>query len=290
MSFADVVNQKGFSLVVRMDPPKGGDPSPLLETALAIRGRIDATCFSDCPMAVMRMNPLAPCHLLQQKKMETILQMNARDRNRLSIQSELLAAWALGIRSILLCKGEDPSYGDHPVTMPCKDLDLEGMLGVVSAFKEGRDLAGQPVEPGPSFHTGIEIQLSDDAEWNRKMAADLGRWAKLGVDFVFVGNTYDADTIKPFADAAAGTGLKVFASIVLLKSLGMAKYLNSIKGVPNIPASVMQRIMKAPIKQKACLEIAADFIGEMKKICSGIVICPLGWEAKVPELLDLLQG
>ena len=290
MSFADVVNQKGFSLVVRMDPPKGGDPSPLLETALAIRGRIDATCFSDCPMAVMRMNPLAPCHLLQQKKMETILQMNARDRNRLSIQSELLAAWALGIRSVLLCEGEDPSYGDHPVTMPCKDLDLEGMLGVVSAFKEGRDLAGQPVEPGPSFHTGIEIQLSDDAEWNRKMAADLGRWAKLGVDFVFVGNTYDADTIKPFADAAAGTGLKVFASIVLLKSLGMAKYLNSIKGVPNIPASVMQRIMKAPIKQKACLEIAADFIGEMKKICSGIVICPLGWEAKVPELLDLLQG
>ncbi len=290
MSFADVVNQKDFSLVVRMDPPKGGGLAPLLETALAIRGRIDATCFSDCPMAVMRMNPLAPCHLLQQKKMETILQMNARDRNRLAIQSELLAAWALGIRSILLCQGEDPSYGDHPVTLPCKDLDLEGMLGAVSAFKEGKDLAGQPVDAAPSFHTGIEIQLSDDAERNRKMAADLGRWARLGVDFVFVGNTYDADMIKPFADAAAGTGLKVLASIVLLKSLGMAKYLNSIKGVPNIPASIMQRIMKAPIKQKACLEIAADFAGEIKKVCNGIVICPLGWEAKVPELLDLLQG
>ena len=56
MSFADVVNQKGFSLVVRMDPPKGGDLTQLLDTALAIRGRVDATCFSDCPMAIMRMN------------------------------------------------------------------------------------------------------------------------------------------------------------------------------------------------------------------------------------------
>ena len=289
MSFAEVVNQKAFSLVVRMDPPKGGDLTQLLDTALTVRGRIDATCFSDCPMAIMRMHPLAPCHLLQQKKMETILNLNARDRNRLSIQSELLAAWALGVKSVLLCEGEDPSFGDHPVTKPCKDLDLKGMLGAVSAFKQGKDLAGQPVAGSPSFHTGIEIQLTDDASLNQKKASDLGKWANLGVDFVFVGNTYDAGTIKPFADAAARTGVKVFASIVLLKSLGMAKYLNSIKGVPNIPEPVMQKIAKAPIKQKACLEIAADFVREIRKVCSGIVICPLGWETKVPELLDLLE-
>jgi 5,10-methylenetetrahydrofolate reductase len=241
-------------------------------------------------MAIMRMNPLAPCHLLQQKKMATILNLNARDRNRLAVQSDLLAAWALGIKSILLCDGEDPSFGDHPVTMPCKDLDLEGVLGAVAAMKEGKDLAGQPVADNPSFHTGIEIQLTDDQEANKKKAADLARWAKLGVDFAFVGNTYEPDMIKPFAEAASGSGIKVFASIVLLKSLGMAKYLNSIKGVPNIPAALMQRITKAPIKQKACLEIAADFVNDIKNVCSGAVICPLGWEAKVPELLDLLQG
>ena len=115
------------------------------------------------------------------------------------------------------------------------------------------------------------------------------RVADLGVDFAFEGNTYDADAIKTFADAAAGTGIKVFASIVLLKSLGMAKYLNSIKGVPNIPEPVMQKIAKSPIKQKACLEIAADFVREIRKVCNGIVICPLGWETKVPELLDMLK-
>jgi len=290
MSFADVVNQKGFSLVVRMDPPKGGNLTQFVDMALAVRGRVDATCFSDCPMAVMRMNPLAPCHLLQQKKMETILNLNARDRNRLAVQSDLLAAWALGVRSILLCEGEDPSFGDHPLTKSCKDLDLQGLLGVVSAFKEGKDLAGQPVAAAPSFHTGIEIQLTDDVAQNSKKAATLDKWGKLGVDFVFVGNTYDPDMIKPYAEAAAGSGIKVFASIVLLKSLGMAKYLNSIKGIPNIPAAVMQKITKAPIKQKACLEIAADFVGEIEKVTSGVVICPLGWEAKVPELLDLLQG
>ncbi len=289
MRFADVVNQKKSPLVVRTDPPKGGDPTPLLETALAVRGRIDATCFSDCPMAIMRMNPLAPCHLLQQKKMETILNINARDRNRLSVQSELLAAWALGVRSVLLCEGEDPSYGDHPVTQPSKDIDLEGMLEVISAFAEGKDLAGQPLGGEIPFYAGIDMNLTDDPETNRRNASSLGRFAELGARFVFLGPSYDLEIVTTFVEAAAGTGIKVFGSVLLLKSLGMAKYLNSIKGIPDIPGPIMERILKAPMKQKACLEIAADTIREVREICDGAVIVPLGWEAKLPELLDLLQ-
>ncbi len=289
MRFADVVSQKSSSLVVQTDPPKGTDLTQTINSALAIRGRVDALYFPDNPMAIMRMNPLAPCHLLQQKNMETILNINARDRNRLSFQSDLLAAWALGVQSIVLNEGEDPAFGDHPVAKPCQDLTMEGMLDAVSSFKAGKDLAGQAIDAPPSFHVGIRIKITDDIEGNRKKAEELSKWAGLGVQFVFLGSTYDVETIKQFSSAATGAGIQLFPSILLLKSVGMAKYLNTIAGTPNIPDEIIRKIMKAPIKQKAGIEIAAEFMGEIDALCAGNVIVPLGWEAKVPELLDLLQ-
>lgn len=290
MRFADVVNQKGFSLVVQMDPPKGTETAALVNAALAVRGRVDAVAFTDNPMAIMKMHPIAPCHLLRQKKVEAILSVNSRDRNRLSLQSELLAAWALDVRSVLFRKGEDPTYGDHPVTAPCADLTVESMLDVVATFRKGTDLSGQPIEAPPSFHAGVSVQVTDDPDANRSRAAGLARWAELGAQFVVLDSTYEVDTVQAFSQAASRAGIKLFASVLMLKSVGMAKYLNSIPGVPDIPEEIIQRIAKAPVKPRACLECAADFIRRIEKMCDGVFLVPLGWESKVPELLDLLSG
>jgi len=289
MRFAEVVNQKRFSLVVQMDPPKGTDLSSLLNAALAVRGRVDAVSFTDNPVATMRMSPIAPCQLLRQKNMEPILVINSRDRNRLAFQSDLLAAWALGVQSVILNQGGDPTYGDHPLAVPCNDLDVKGMLETVSSFREGKDLSGHPVDKAPSFHAGVSIEISDDEQANRKRAEGLAQLAKLGAQFVFLGPTYEKETIKAFSEAASATGMKVFASLLLLKSVGMAKYLNNMPGKPNVPEDVIHKIQKAPIKPKACLEIAADFMKEIESVCDGVVILPLGWEAKIPELLDLFH-
>jgi len=289
MRFADVVNQKDFSLVVQMDPPKGTEVDALLGSALAVRGRVDAVVFSDNPMAIMRMNPVAPCHLLQHRNMEAILTVNARDRNRLAFQGELLAAWALGIRSVLFRQGRDSAFGDHPLSVPCTDLKREDMLEAVQAFREGKDLAGQPLSTPASFHAGLAVEVSDDEQTNRGRAADLPRLARLGAQFVFLGPTYHPDTVREFSEAAAGAGLKLFASVLLLKSAGMAKYLNNMPGNPKVPDSIIERIRKAPVKPKACLEVAAETILELKSYCNGAVILPLGWEDKLPELLDLLS-
>ncbi len=286
MRFAEVVNQKKFSLIVQMDPPKGTDPTNLLNAALAVKGRIDAISFTDNPVATMRMSPIALCQHLQQKNMEPILVINSRDRNRLAFQSDLLAAWALGVQSVILNEGGDPTYGDHPLAAPCNDLDMKGMLEAVSSFREGKDLSGHPVEKAPSFHAGVNVEISDDEQTNRKRAEGISQLAKLGAQFVFLGPTYEKETIKAFSEAAAGTGMKVFASIVLLKSVGMAKYLNNMPGKPNVPEEVIRKIQKAPIKSKAGLEIAAGFMKELETVCDGVVILPLGWEAKIPELLD----
>jgi len=255
-----------------------------------VRGRVDAFAFTDNLMAVMKMHPLAPCHLLRQKKVETILNLNSRDRNRLSLQSELLAAWALDIQSVLFHEGEDPSYGDHPLAAPCRDLTLESMLEIVASFHKGKDLSGQTLAPSPDFFAGVCVPLSDDQDKNRARARELSRWGRSGARFAVLSSTYDAGTVREFSAAAAAAGIKLFASVLLLKSFGMAKYLNTIPGVPDIPEAIMEKISRAPVKPRACLEIAADFIRQLQGTCDGVFLVPLGWEAKVPELLDLLAG
>lgn len=289
MRLLDVMSQKSFSLVLQMDPPKGTGAESLMDSILAVRGRIDAVAFTDNPMAIMRMHPLAPCHLLRRKNVEAILGVNSRDRNRLSLQSELLAAWALDVRSVLFREGEDATYGDHPLAAPCRDLTLESMLEAAARFRKGTDLSGQPLDGPVSFHVGVSIPITDDRDANRARAEDLGRWASLGAQYAVLDPTYEVGTVEAFSRSASRTGLKLFASVLLLKSVGMAKYLNSVPGVPNIPDEIIQRIQKAPVKPKACLEIAAEFIRGLREICSGVFVVPLGWESRVPELLDLLS-
>lgn len=288
MRFADVLGQKSFALVLQVDPPKGTAMEALVESVLAVRGRVDAVAFADNPMAVMKMHPLAPCHLLRRKNVEAILGVNSRDRNRLSLQSELLAAWALDVQSVLFREGEDPTYGDHPLASPCRDLTVEAMLEAAACFRKGTDLAGQPLDGPVAFYTGVSIPITDDPDANRARAEGLGRWAALGAQYAVLDPTYEIGTVEAFSRAASKAGIKLFASVLLLKSVGMAKYLNSIPGVPDIPDEIIQRIQKAPVKPRACLEIAAEFIRRLQKTCDGVFVVPLGWESKVPELLDLL--
>ncbi len=289
MRFSEVLNQKRFSLVVQMDPPKGTEIVPLLDAALSVRGRIEAVAFTDNPMAIMRMHPLAPCHLLLRKNMEAILYLNTRDRNRLLFQSELLAAWALDVRSVVLHEGEDLSYGDHPVARPCNDLDVAKMCEAIARFKEGKDLSGLPLQGPLPLHVGVSVPLSDDRMANERKAAEVGTWSSYGVDFLVLGPTFDVDTIKCFVDAAATTTLKVLASVLVLKSAGMAKYLNTIPGMPKVPEDTIKKIASAPLKQRACLEITAAFLRHIQGVCHGAVIVPLGWEAKLSELLDIYE-
>lgn len=289
MRFSDVLGQKSFSLVLQVDPPKGTGAEALVDSVLAVRGRVDAVALTDNPMAVMKMHPLAPCCLLRRKNVEAILGVNSRDRNRLSLQSELLAAWALDVQSVLFREGEDPTYGDHPLTAPCRDLTLESMLEAAASFRKGADLSGQPLDRPVSFHVGVSIPITDDPSANRARAEGLGRWAALGAQYAVLDPTYEIGTVEVFARSASRAGLKLFASVLLLKSVGMAKYLNSVPGVPDIPDEIIQRIQKAPVKPRACLEIAADFIRRMEKTCDGVFVVPLGWESRMPELLDLLS-
>lgn len=277
-----------FSLIAEMDPPKGVNLQGFLGTALQVRGRVDAVRVTDCEHAIMRMSPVAPCLALKDKGFEPEMIITGRDRNRISFQADLLSAAALGIKKIIIKEGHDPAEGDQPVARTSGDLDLESMLQCAAALNSGRDLAGEPLDGATDFHIGVGIELSDDINFNRERAEYFTKLAAYGVRSVTLGPTYDVNIIEQFLPFAEETGIKLFTSVMFLKSVTMVRYLNNLPGVPSIPHEFLKKMMQAPVKKDAGMQVAADLLRELAPLGEGIVLLAIGLKDKLPEFLDII--
>jgi 5,10-methylenetetrahydrofolate reductase len=218
------------------------------------------------------------------------MSVNARDRNRLAFQGDLLAAYSSGVRELLLTTGADPSAGDQPMTGRCQDMGLDVMLQCISAMRIGRDLGGEPLDAPCDFRTGVCLGVSSDAAANRRTAEGIGRLAELGIQYVVPAPTYDMDVVSMFADAGRGAGISVHPSVLLLKSVAMIRYLNNLPDASPMPDGLLKRMMKAPDKLRCGMEIAAEFILSLKDRCGGALLVSVGWDSRLKEFLEMLAS
>ena len=131
-----------FIILAEMEPPKGVDTTRMAANARRIKGRVDAFLVPEMSNAVMRMSALGGALVLRQLGVETIMQVNCRDRNRIALQADLLAAGAVGVSAVVATTGEDPSFGDHHEARSVHDIDLPALLNALQGLKAGRDMAG----------------------------------------------------------------------------------------------------------------------------------------------------
>ncbi len=289
MELAKKIESGDFVLLTEVDPPKGAGLSGFIDGVIAIKGRVTAVVVTDGANAIMRMTPLVPCGALIERGIETVMIINGRDRNRISFQGDLLAAWSLGVRNILIKEGEDPSVGDQPMAKRSTDLGLDVMLDCVSALKSGRDLGGEKLDGEVDFSTGYYLDVSDDINSNRKKAGRIPHLAEKGASYIVLGPTYDTNIVDLFAKVAADAGIGLLASVMLLKSVAMIRYLDNLPGVPSVPHEFLKQMMKSPVKQQAGMEIAASFIKDIRERCAGAVLIAMGWGTHMPEFLDILE-
>jgi 5,10-methylenetetrahydrofolate reductase len=286
MSFKDQLESGKFAVVAELQPPKGTDLSEIYEHAERLRGRVDAVNIPDIQNAIMRLGSLSVCTLLKSKGIEVIYNLSCSDRNRLALQSDLLSASVLGLKNILILQGDHPSIGDHFEAQPVFDLDVLGLLGTIKRLQEGYDLMGNDLKGKPTFFIGTQVNAAVKGHVLDLEVMDMEKKIRLGVDFFFTNSIYEVSLLENFIKQVAHFKVPIIVGITLLKSVGMARYVNKhVEGV-FIPDSIIDRLMKASDKQKASVEIAGDLIRKMKPLCQGIQIIPIGWENLIPALLD----
>ncbi len=286
MSLKERLESNKFVVVTELQPPKGNNLSELFEYAELLRGRVDAINVPDLQNAIMRLGSLSICTLLKAKGMEVIFNLSCSDRNRLALQSELLNASALGLKNLLLLQGDPPSIGDHFEAQAVFDLDVMGLLGAAKRLQEGYDLMGNDLNGKPQFCVGTHINATAKGHVLDLEVMDMEKKIRMGVDFFFTNSIYDVSLFEPFVKKVAHFKVPLIAGITLLKSVGMARYVNKHVEGASIPDSIIDQLMKASDKQKACIEIAGGLIKELRSLCQGVQIIPIGWEKQIPALLD----
>ena len=284
MSFCNKIKSNKFLVTSEMGPPKGIDVKELLDEAELIKGRVDAINVTDLQSSVMKLGSLAVCRLLKERGHEPIFQITCRDRNRLALQSDLLSAAVLGIENVLVLTGDYPTLGDHPEAKPVFDLGSIQLLKVIKTLESGTDMNGNALKGVPKFCTGAVVNPGADPV--EPEIIKMEKKIKAGARFFQTQAVYDIDMFKKFIDIAKHLDTVILAGIVLLKSAGMARYMNENVAGVLVPDNLIKEIGDAKDKQTKSVEIAVRLIKELKPLCRGIHIMPIGWGSSVPLVLD----
>ena len=287
MPLAEKLRSGRFVVLGEFEPPKGSDFSSLLKNARQVKGRLEALVIPEMANGVMKASSLGGCALLQNQGFETVMQVCCRDRNRLAIQADILSAAALGITNIMAVAGEEIRFGDHPQGRTVNDLNLLELVEALDKLQRGRDLAGIELNGEPSFCVGSTLDTSAPGGLLEMELEDLRKKADLGVQFVITNPVFDIRQLQQVMKRIDTNRVAVIPTVLLLKSAGMARYIDrNVKGI-SVPAEVIRGIQKAPDKVKECIRIAGESVARIKDLgMAGVMLSTLGWEDRLPEVLS----
>ena len=280
------IRARSFVVTTELTPPKGTDLTELFAKADALEGYADAINLTESPRARMAVEPKSVARLLLDRGIEPIVQVTARDRNRIAIQADLLGAALLGVGNFLFMTGDNPKNGDHPDAKGVFDLTTLEMLAAARGLREGHDMAGNELKGAPRSFLGAT---------GNPCAADMAfelentrRKIEAGAQFMQTQAIYDTDVLARFLDAAKLGDTALLAGVIPLKSAKMAAWLNgNVPGI-RVPQALIDEMEAAGPEGEAArgVEIAARLIREIRKLCAGVHIMAIGWEAKIPQILQ----
>ncbi len=173
-----------FIILAEIEPPKGTDVSGMVANATRIKRSVDAFVVPEMNNAVMRLSALGGALLLQTKGLETVMQVCCRDRNRLALEGDLLAAHALGVPNVMAVAGDDITHGDHHQAKAVYDLKLLELLEAIQIMQGGRDLAGVDLKGAPKFLVGSTLKVPSGSEGVEAELVDLDLKIAAGARFL----------------------------------------------------------------------------------------------------------
>lgn len=279
-----------FILLAEMEPPKGADISRMVTSANRVKGMLDAFVVPEMTNAVMRMSALGASLILQSRGLPAVMQVNCRDRNRLALQADLLAANGCGIRNVMVVEGENPSFGDHHQARPVNDIDQYELLSVIQRLMRGRDMAGVDLLGAPDFLVGTTCNFGTVGKSPEMEVEDVLRKAESGARFFITPPLFDTSALAPFMKKIDAPQIKIIPTVLLLKSLGMARYMARNVDHIHLPEAIITRIQSAGDKVRECVHIAAETVSMLKSEgYPAVMLATMGWENRLADIIERIE-
>jgi len=308
-----VLRADHFAVTAELGPPQSADGSVINQKAILLKGYCDAVNITDNQTAIVRMSSIGAGAILVREGLEPVIQMTCRDRNRLAIQSDLLGAYALGMRNLLCLTGDHQTFGNHPTAKNVFDLDSLQLIEMVTAMRDEHVFQCGDTFKGlePRFFIGAAAApFADPIEFRPYR---LAKKVKAGVNFIQTQLVYDIEAFEAYMEKVRALGMHELAYILAgvgpLKSPGMARYMkNSVPGIL-VPDELIERMQKAgePWAGKSKDELTKEdkkarseaWKSEGTKICieliqqlqklegvAGVHIMAIEWEEAVKPIVE----
>jgi len=284
-----------FAVTAEISPPRGASTDPITKTATLLRGWVDAVNVTDNQGSNVRLASWAGSLAVLAAGLEPVMQMTCRDRNRIALQSDLLGASALGIRSILVMTGDHPKFGDHPGAKPVFDLDSVQLLWTLRTMRDQAVLlSGRTLDPAPSagcFLGAVENPFAPPVEFR---ADRLGKKVEAGAQFVQTQFVFDVPAFGRWMAQVRDLGLPercaILAGVGAVRSLRALDYMREkVPGV-YVPDEVYRRLRAVPADRTAAegVRLAAEIVEQVRGIpgVAGVHLLVAGNEQAVPGILD----
>jgi methylenetetrahydrofolate reductase (NADH) len=289
-----------FAVTAEIVPPRVPDLALLQKRVDALRGRVHAVNVTDNAAATVKMPSWAVCASLIQNGIEPIFQQQCRDRNRLALQSDLLGAYALGVRNVFVVSGDSVTIGDHPQARPVHDVDAVQLLAIYHRLRsEGKLASGSDLQSGtkgpfvPRLFLGCAGHPTADPL--RAQVLRLLKKARAGADFVQTQCLFDLKRFEQFMQIARDEGvterLFILPGIMPVRTARAFEFLRKVPGI-HVPDDLVRRLGAAEDKDEEGLRIAAELLEGVRSIpgVAGVHLMAPYWEVAIPALLERVQA
>lgn len=273
-----------FVVTGEVAPPLGTDMTAMRNAVEALGPHCHAINVTDNQGATLHLSSLAASRTVLDMGVEPIFQQTCRDRNRLALQSDLLAAHTLGLRNLLVVTGDDPRGGDHPEAKGVFDLDSTQLLAIARGMNAGHDMLGRELAGATDFYSGAAV-FPEAEPWDVQLDRAL-RKVEAGAEFFQTQAVFDMEKFARAADDLRASGVKLIAGILLLKSPRVIKFINERLAGLMVPEHISARIEVAEDPLAESIALATEQVRELRDLAHGVHIMPLGVDAAVPQILE----
>jgi len=289
MSFLERLQKEKFVVTSEVQVSVETDTNSMIEALNRIKGRVDGLIVSEVEIEGVVCDSVNVCSTLRQSGYDPLLETTTREKNRIELQNQLIKASDAGIDNLLTFTRDYRLTGDGLNEMMFFHVDSAKLFSVLESLKEGHDVKGNQLNKSVDFAVGAGI----DSSWGKKVPdlelREMEHLVQMGTKYFITTPVFDLDDFSQFSQRVKPFGVPIIAEVILIRSAGMGHLLNKYIRPNLVPGSMIQRLLKAPDKEKASVEIFTELIKGLRGMCHGIHIVPFGAEDKLAKYLDAVK-
>lgn len=287
MKLKEALDKKRFVVTSEIQAPLGDDdPETLIENLKKVRGRVDGVSVSEVELEGVVGDNIKTCDLLKQNRFNAIYQTTTRDKNRFQLQKDLTLAHDSGVENLLVFTEDYRISGDSLQETMFFHVDSGKLASVLDHLKEGRTIDGKELPNKMEFTLGSGVEAPWGKNVPKQGMEEMEDMMNVGTGYFLTTPIFDVDHFAKFMKQVNTFNVPVIAEVMILRTAGMGKFLNRHFKSGLVPDWVIQKLLKAPDKTKASIELFADTVNSLKDVCQGVHIITIGGEDKLGDYLN----